>query len=170
MHHLFYLSHSLTLSLSFSLSLSLSLSLCVCVCVFVCGFRSFHSPLVVQVDEVVFKSLVRVTHIRIVPLYVADSKMPEFSGFTSPGSFQLDIFGGDWNNPQCKANTKPYHFFRRIFVLVLTLYTTVGFFLLLSTHLACHALKYHACQNSAQLCITRHRVEIASVLIRNQLY
>ena len=55
-----------------------------------------------QVDEVVFKRPVRVTHVRVVPLYVADSKLPEFSGFTSPGSFQLDVFGGQWNQPQSK--------------------------------------------------------------------
>jgi hypothetical protein len=59
-----------------------------------------------QVDEVVFKSPVRVTHVRVVPLYVADSKLPDFSGFTSPGSFQLDVFGGQWNQPQVSRLSK----------------------------------------------------------------
>ena len=68
-----------------------------------------------QVDEITFECPVRVTHVRIVPLYVPDSKVPQFSGFTSPGSFQLDIFGGSfqldifggvWNQPQSKKSTR----------------------------------------------------------------
>ena len=71
----------------------------VCMCVF-----CLSSGL--QVDEITFECPVRVTHVRIVPLYVPDSKVPQFSGFTSPGSFQLDIFGGVWNQPQSKKSTR----------------------------------------------------------------
>merc|ERR1712072_583925 len=47
-----------------------------------------------EVDEVTFTCPVRVTHVRVVPLYVSDGSVRDFAGFTSPGSFELSIFGG----------------------------------------------------------------------------
>ena len=56
-----------------------------------------------QVDEISFACPVKVTHVRIVPLYVPDSKVSNFSGFTSPGSFNLSIFGGCASQPQSES-------------------------------------------------------------------
>ena len=49
-----------------------------------------------------FKCPVRVTHVRIVPLYVSDTRVPTFAGFTSPGSFELRIFGGRADQTDCR--------------------------------------------------------------------
>ena len=59
-------------------------------------------PLIWKVDEATFKCPVRVTHVRIVPLYVSDTRVPTFAGFTSPGSFELRIFGGRADQTDCR--------------------------------------------------------------------
>jgi len=53
-----------------------------------------------KVDEITFERPVRITHVRVVPLYVSDSKLNDFAGFTSPGSFGLRIFGSQRDETQ----------------------------------------------------------------------